>query len=56
MRAEAKAQANAPTVVNTQPVAQNTTPKVVKLPIKTEKEKEIKMLPSRIVHQPQKVL
>ena len=54
MRAQAKAQANAPTVVNTQPVAQKAEPKIVKLPIKTEKEKDIKMLPSGIIQQPPK--
>ena len=41
-RAQAKAQTNGPTVVNIQPVAQKATPKVVKLPIKTEKEKDTK--------------
>ena len=39
MRAQAKAQANAPAVVNTQPVTLKAAPKIVKLPIKTEKEK-----------------
>ena len=52
MRAQAKAQANAPTVVNAQPVAQKTTPEIVKIPIKTEKKKDIKMPPSRIIQQP----
>ena len=33
MRAKAKVQANAPTAVNAQPVAQKTTPKIIKLPI-----------------------
>ena len=51
-RAQAKAQANAPTVVNTPPVAQKTAPKIVILPIKTEKEKDIKTLLSRVVQQP----
>ena len=45
-RAQAKAQANAPTVVNAQPIAQKTAPEIVRIPIKTEKEKDIKM-PSR---------
>ena len=54
MRAQAKAQANAPTVVNTQPVAQKSASKIVKLPIKTEKKKDIKMPPSRTIQQPQK--
>ena len=53
-RAEAKAQANAPTIPNTQPVAQKATPKIAKIPIKTEKEKESKTLPSGIVQQPPK--
>ena len=51
MRAQAKAQVNAPTVVNAQPVAQKTTPKIIKLPIGTEKKKDIKMPPSRIIQQ-----
>ena len=51
-RAQVKAQASAPTAVNAPPVAQKATSKVVKLPIETEKEKEVKMLPSRIVQQP----
>ena len=55
-RAQAKAQANAPTVVNAQPVAQKATPKIIKLPIKTEKEKDIKTPPSRIVQQPPTVI
>ena len=53
-RAQAKSQTNAPTVVNTQPVAQKATPKVIKLPIKTEKEKDSKTLLSRIVQLPPK--
>ena len=53
-RAQAKAQTNTPTVVNTQPVAQKVTPKVVKLPIKTEKEKDSKTPLSGIVQQPPK--
>ena len=40
--------------MNIQPVAQKTAPKIVKLPIKTEKEKDTKMPPSRSIHQPQK--
>ena len=51
-RAQAKAQANTPTVVDTQPAAQKASPKIVKFPIKTEKE--TKMSPSRSIHQPQK--
>ena len=53
-RVQAKAKANAPTVVNTQPIAQKAVPKIVKLPIKTEKKKDIKILPSRIIQQPPK--
>ena len=53
-RAQAKAQTNTPTVVNTQPVAQKATPKIVKLPIKTEKEKDSKTPLSRIGQQPPK--
>ena len=48
-RAQAKAQANAPTVVNTQPVAQKTAPKITKLPSKSREKFNTKMLPSRIV-------
>ena len=51
MRVQAKAQANAPTVVKTQPIAQKATPKIVRLPIKTKSDKDIKMPPSRIIHQ-----
>ena len=53
-RAQSKAQANAPTVVDTQPVAWKAAPKIVKLPIKTEKEKDTKTLLSRVVQQPPK--
>ena len=53
-RAQAKAQANTPAIPSTQPVAQRATPKIAKIPIKTEKEKESKTLPSRIVQQPLK--
>ena len=41
-------------VVNTQPVAQKAVPKIVKLPIKTEKEKDIKIPPSGINQLPPK--
>ena len=51
-RAQAKSQTNAPTVLDTQPVTQKATPKIVKLPIETEKIRDIKMPPSRIVQQP----
>ena len=53
-RAQAKAQVNTPVVPNTQPVAQKTTPKIAKIAIKTEKEKESKTSLSRIVQQPSK--
>ena len=52
MRAQAKAQANAPRVVNAQPLAQKTTPEIVKIPVKTEKKRDIKRLPSGIIQQP----
>ena len=52
MRAQAKAQANTSTVVDTQPVAQKATPKIDKLPIETKRKRDIKMLPSRIIQQP----
>ena len=42
IRSQAKAQANAPAVQSTKPVTQNTVPKVDKIPIKTEKEKDSK--------------
>ena len=51
-RVQAKAQTNAPTVVNAQPVAQKATPEIVKMPNKTEKKRDIKMLPSGIIQQP----
>ena len=50
-RSQAKVQANAPTVQNTKLVTQNTIPKVDKIPIKTEKEKDSKPLPSRVDQQ-----
>ena len=42
------------TVPSTQPVAQKATPKIAKIPIKTEKEKSLKHHLSRIVQQPPK--
>ena len=51
-RAQAKAQTNTPTVVNTQPVAQKATPKTINIPTKTEKKTDIKMPPSGIIQQP----
>ena len=47
-RSQAKAQANAPAVQSTTPVTQNAIPKVNKIPIKTEKEKDSKP-PPRVV-------
>ena len=44
-RSQAKAQANAPSAQSTKPVIQYTIPKVDKIPIKTEKEKDFKPLP-----------
>ena len=52
MRAQAKAQANAPTVLDAKPVMQKATPKIVKLAIETEKKRDIKTLPSGVVQQP----
>ena len=49
-----KAQVNAPTIPSTQSVAQSTTPKIAKIPIKSEKKKESKIPPSGIVQQPPK--
>ena len=51
MRAQAKAQANAPTAVDTQPIAQIATPKGDKLPSETKERNDIKRLPSRIFQQ-----
>ena len=52
MRAQAKAQTNTPTVVDAQPVAQKTAPKIIKIPIRTEKKRDIKAPPSGIIQQP----
>ena len=51
MTAQAKAQANGPTVVDTQPVAQKATPIIDKLPSETKEKSNIKTLPSRIIPQ-----
>ena len=51
-RAQAKAQENAPMVVNIPPVGQKAAPKIVKLPIKAEKEKDTKTPLSGVVQQP----
>ena len=50
-RAQAKAQANAPTVVGTQPVAQKAAPTTDKLPSEANEKSNIKRLPSRIIQQ-----
>ena len=50
-RAQAKAQANAPTAVDTQPIAQKVTPNSDKLPSKMKEENNMKRLPSRIIQQ-----
>ena len=47
-REQVKAQANAPAVPSAQLAEQQATPKIAKIPIKTEKEKESKTLPSGI--------
>ena len=52
MRSQAKAQANTPTIPNARPVMQKAAPKVAKIPIKTDKEKDSKTLPSRVNQQP----
>ena len=51
MRAQAKAQANDSTAVDTQPMAQKATPKGEKLPSETKEKNNIKRLPSRIIQQ-----
>ena len=51
MRALAKAQANAPTAVDTPPITQKVTPNSDKLPSKIKEESNIKRLPSRIIQQ-----
>ena len=50
-RLQAKAQANIPSVQKTKPVTQNTIPKIERIPIKTEKEKDSKPLPSEVDQQ-----
>ena len=51
-RSQAKAQANVPTVPSTKPVMQKATSKIAKIPIKSDKEKDSKIPPSRIDQQP----
>ena len=55
-RSQAKAQANAPSVQSTKPVMQKATPKIAKIPIKIEKEKDSKPPPSGVDQQPSKGL
>ena len=50
-RSQAKAQANAPTVQSTKPVTQSAVPKIARIPIKTEKEKDSKLPPSGVDQQ-----
>ena len=51
-RAQVKAQANAPTILDTQPKMQKVTPEVARLPIQSEeKEGDFKAPPSRITQQ-----
>ena len=51
-RSQAKAQTNAPAIQSTKPVTQIATPKIARIPIKAEKEKDSKTLPSRVDQQP----
>ena len=50
-RAQAKAQANAPTAVDTQPKTQKITPNSDKIPSKTKEESNMKRLPTKIIQQ-----
>ena len=50
-RAQAKAQANGPTAVDTQPITQKVTPNSDKLPSKMKEENNMKRLPSKIIQQ-----
>ena len=51
MRVQAKVQANTPTAVDTQPIAQKVTPNSDKLPSNMEEKSNAKRLPSRIIQQ-----
>ena len=51
-RAQAKGQAKAPTVLDTQPVTQKATPNDVQPPLEMEKPKDVKAQPRGIVQQP----
>ena len=53
-RSQAKAQANTPAIQSTIPVMQKATPKIARIPIKREKEKDSKTPPSRVHQQPPK--
>ena len=55
-RSQEKAQINATTVQSTKPVTQKTVPKIAKIPIQTEKEKDSRSPPSRVDQQPPKGL
>ena len=55
-RSQAKVQTNTPAVQSTKPVTQKAVPKIAKIPIKTEKEKDSKSQPSRVDQQPPKWL
>ena len=50
-RSQAKAQASVPAVQSTKPLTQSAVPKIKKIPIKTEKEKDSKSLPSGVDQQ-----
>ena len=52
IRSQAKAQTNNPTTQGTKLVTQKATPKIARIPIKAEKEKDSKTLPSRVDQQP----
>ena len=45
-RSQAKAQTNAPAVQSTKPVMQKATPKIARIHMKTEKEKDSKYHPA----------
>ena len=56
-RAQVKAQANEPTILDTQPKTQKVTPEVARLPIETEeKERDFKALPSGITQQTPRII
>ena len=55
-RAQAKAQANASTVVNTQPVAQKAVPKIIKLPSESRERIVSKCCPAELINNLSKAL